>query len=205
MRMPWPSSGSKQHARIGRETGPAVDLALGDQRPHALDHGMMPGTSERWTSIKRHVPDRLPSAQHLFGEVRPTGDFRVHGPHRHQRSAAAAEKLDPLDPLAARCGRPTQEHEAIVVGRVFEYLIDAVPGVTDFQVWSCEGARPRGRPPGPTWLPARRRGRRGACGSPGQRRLLRKLPGVADDRRGRSPERPRHGRKGRMHEPMTGR
>ena len=42
---------------------------------------------------------RLPAAEHFFGKVRPTGDFRVHCPQRDQRSAATAVELDPLNPL----------------------------------------------------------------------------------------------------------
>ena len=58
----------------------------------------------------------------------------MHRPQRDQRSAAAAVKLDPLDPLATRCGRPAEQHQAVVVGRVIEAQVDAVPGVIDLKV-----------------------------------------------------------------------
>ena len=97
----WPPCGSEQHGGVGRETGPAIDLALGNHRFHALDHGMMPGGVGSLDFQQAASPaGRLPPAQHFFGEVRPAGDFRMHCPQRDQRSAAAAVKFDPLDPLA---------------------------------------------------------------------------------------------------------
>ena len=66
--------GREQHCRVGRETGPAIDLALGKHRFHALHHRMVPSALGPLDLQQTASPaGGLPPAQHLFGEVRPGG------------------------------------------------------------------------------------------------------------------------------------
>ena len=127
----------------------------------------------------------------------------MHCPQRHQRSAPAAVKLDPLELPAA--GHhvfmvdvgPTEQHQAVVAGRIIHARCDALPGLIDFQALVGEATRPSGRQPGPTLLPARRSGRRGACGSrPAARAAREWLPAATAGWNGPLPQRSRPRRHG---------
>ena len=64
--------GGEQYGRVGRETGPAIDLALGNHRFHALDHRMVPGTLRSLDFQQTASPRRPVAARRALLRRSPT-------------------------------------------------------------------------------------------------------------------------------------